>query len=320
MMKTKYLLAATLFAGLASCGNDETGNTDNTGTQKDTAALFTGSIEGTRARAYDQTWDPEDMIGISGTSGTKTYTNICYKRAGSGSEAFTAADETRKIYYQDEQPVTFTAYYPWNESLTAATTITADTREQMNQKQFDFLYSTAAGSQDTPVNFTFAHKMAKLVLTVKAGAAVVYSDVESAVCSLEGFLNEGTFDRATGIAAASGTPGAMWTFANNTSAPTYNTPTIKKNEAAGAIAYTLILFPQTFPSSAGNLKFTAATAGKAFSAEIDLSKVPDNDDANELKAGVQYNITINLNKTGLTVGVSTISPWEEKSHEINAGM
>lgn len=312
-MKIKYLLAAAIVSGLTACSNDET---VNTGTEKDNTALFTGSIEGTRTRAYDQTWEPTDQIGITGTSGSKTYTNIPYKYAGSGDETFTAAAD--KINYQDNSEVQFTAYYPWNESLTAATAITADTWGQVAQKTFDFLHATATGSKGMAVNFTFAHKMAKLVLTVKAGEDVAYSDVESAVCSLENFLHEGTFDRTTGTATAIGNPGVMWDFANGGEA-NHNTPTVAKDEANKSVAYTLILFPQPFPSTGGNLTFTAATGGNEYSAEIDLSKVPDNG-TNELKPGTQYNITIRLNKTGLTVGTSSISGWREKSHTIDAGM
>lgn len=313
-MKINYLLAVALLSGLASCSNDET---ENPGTAKDNAALFTGSIEGIHTRAYDQTWETTDQIGITGTSGDKTYTNVCYNYAASGGEAFTAAAE--KIYYKDDKEVQFTAYYPWSTDLTAATTITADTWGQKDQKKFDFLYATASGSKGVPVNFTFAHKMAKLVLTVKAGDDVTYSDVESAVCSLENFLHNGAFDRTTGSATANGDPGVEWIFANNTEDTDYNTPTVTKSEPSASVAYTLILFPQAFPSTAGNLTFKATTGGNEYSAEIDLSKVPDNI-TNELKAGTQYNITINLNKTGLAIGTSTISPWTEKSHEINAGM
>ncbi|WP_195668987.1 fimbrillin family protein [Bacteroides intestinalis] len=314
-MKIKYLLAAAIVSGLAACSSDEP---TNTGTEKDNTALFTGSIEGAHTRAYDQKWDPTDQIGITGTSGAKVYTNLPYKYAGSGDETFTAA--ANKIYYQDGNEVQFTAYYPWSESLTAATTLTTiDTRKQADQKKFDFLYATATGSKGVSVSFTFAHKMAKLVLTVKAGEDMTYSDVESAVCSLKNLLPEGTFDRTTGTATATDNPDAEWTFANNSGDTDYNTPTVTKNEANKSVAYTLILFPQTFPSTGGNLTFAATTGGNSYSAEIDLSKVPNNG-TNELKPGTQYNITINLNKTGLTVGTSTISQWTEMSHEINAGM
>ena len=316
-MKKEYWLAAVLLVGMTACSNDETGNAT---TGDADAALFTGSIEAPHTRAFDQTWEDGNQIGISGTTGGKTYTNICYNYAGTGDETFTAAAE--KIYYQDEQGVTFAAYYPWAESLTASTTISVGTWKQANQKTFDFLYAQANGQKDVKVNFNFKHRMSKLVLTVKAGADMIYDDVKNAVCYLGNFLYEGTFDRATGIATATGNPSVMWAFANNTTQgeETFNTPTISEKESEGFVSYTLILFPQTFPSSAENLSFYAETGGNTYSAEIDLSKVPGNNDANELKAGTQYNITINLNKTGLTVGESTISVWEERDYSIDANM
>lgn len=316
-MKKEYWLAAVLLVGMTACSNDETGNAT---TGDADAALFTGSIEAPHTRAFDQTWENGNQIGISGITGDKTYTNICYNYAGGSDETFTAASE--KIYYQDDKSVTFTAYYPWNASLTASTTIAADTWGQAGQKKFDFLYAQASGQKDVKVNFNFQHRMSKLVLTVKAGADMTYDDVKSAVCHLENFLHEGTFERTTGIATATGNPCTMWAFANNTTEgeEKFNTPAISENESASSVSYTLILFPQTFPSSAGNLSFAAATGGNTYSAEIDLSKVTGNNNANELKAGTQYNITVNLNKTGLTVGESTISPWEEKSYEIDADM
>ncbi|MCD8136641.1 MAG: fimbrillin family protein [Parabacteroides gordonii] len=304
----------TIAAMLVACSNDET---ENTGTEKDNIALFTGSIEGTHTRAYNDIWEGTDKIGISGTTGEKTYTNVPYKRDNTN-KTFVVDDGKQPIYYQDDQTVTFTAYYPWDESLTAATTITADTRKQANQKKFDFLHATGTGSKGVPVDFTFKHKMAKLVLIVKAGADMTYSDVESAACSLENFLHEGSFDRTTGTATATGSTSVIWTFANNTEDETYNTPTVTKDEAKASVAYTLLLFQQSF--SANNLRFTAATGGTSYSTEIDLAQVPDHDNKNELQAGAQYNITINLNKTGLTVGTSSISPWDEKSHQIDAGM
>lgn len=317
-MKTNYLLAVALLLGLAACSNDET---DNTGTENDNVVLFTGSIEGTHTRAYDQTWEGMDKIGITGTTGGVVYTNIPYKRDNT---TFVVDDGQQAIYYQDDQTVTFTAYYPWNGSLTTTTTITANTWGQMDQRAFDFLYATAQGSKGSPVNFTFGHKMAKLVLIVKAGAGITYTDVRNAKCSLENFLYEGKFNRTTGIATATGATSGTWTFANNTTSgeEAFNTPTFLLDQDRNLVAYTLILFPQTFPTpdTSDLLTFTAETDGNEYSAAIDLSQVTNNGDVNELKPGTQYSITINLNKTGLTVGTSSISPWDEKSHEINASM
>lgn len=312
-MRINYLMTVALLSCLAACSNDEA---ENINKGQDNAALFTGSIEKIQSRAYDQTWDSNDRIGISGTSGKKTYTNICYLHKGNN----TFDADNKIIYYQDHEPVTFTAYYPWKGSLTESTTITTDTHNQITQKNFDYLYATAMGDKRTPVNFVFDHKMAKLVLIVKAGKDVTYTDVEGAAYSLANFLHQGTFDRTSGATVPTGEASGLWTFARNYDNVDYNTPTIEKREADRAIAYTLILFPQTFSSANGNLSFTATTDGNGFSADIDLSKVPGNGGANALKPGKQYNITIKLNKTDISVAESTISPWEELFYEVDAEM
>lgn len=312
-MRINYLMTVALLSCLAACSNDEA---ENINKGQDNAALFTGSIEKIQSRAYDQTWDSNDRIGISGTSGNETYTNICYLYKGDN----TFEADNKIIYYQDNGPVTFTAYYPWKGSLTASTSITTDTRNQITQKNFDYLYATAKGDKSTPVNFVFDHKMAKLVLIVKAGDDVTYTDVDRAACSLANFLHQGTFDRTTGATVPTGEPSARWTFVNNAANIDYNTPTIEKKEANRAIAYTLILFPQTFPSANRNLSFIAATGRNEFSTDIDFSKVSGNGGENALKAGKQYNITINLNKTDISVAESTISPWEELFYEVDAVM
>lgn len=312
-MRINNLMTVALLSCLAACSNDEA---ENINKGQDNAALFTGSIEKIQSRAYDQTWDSSDRIGISGTSGEKPYTNICYLHQGDN----TFKADNKNIYYQNNEPVTFTAYYPWNANLTESTTITADTHNQIDQRKFDYLYATAQGDKRMPVNFLFHHKMAKLVLIVKAGADVTYTDVEGAACSLANFLHQGTFDRTTGATVPTGKPSAQWTFVRNATDIEYNTPTIEKKNADGAIAYTLILFPQTFSSANGNLSFTAAIDKSGFSTDIDFSRVLGNGGENELKAGKQYNITINLNKTRVSVGESTISPWEELTDEVDAVM
>lgn len=53
---------------------------------------------------------------------------------------------------------------------------------------------------------------------------------------------------------------------------------------------------------------------------IDLSKFEENGGENILRPGIQYNITIYVNKTGLTIGTCSITNWQTYSHEINAGM
>ena len=308
-MRAKTIFMAMLAAAvLTACNNDENDVIDSGSSQ----ATFTAAINGQAdTRAYDQTWEANDAIGISGTSGGTTYTNVQYVTTG-GNGNFTAGTSGNEIYYQDDAAVTFTAYYPWTNLESGVTTITADTRAQSSQSDFDFLWAQQTGSKASPnVQFLFAHKMVKLVLTIRKGDGVSYQEVQDAVLSLGGFRNNGSFNVTDGTAFA--TDGTVnLTFAGNTSETGYNAP-LSKDDAAETVAYTLILFPQVFSSS---LPITATiTGGQSFSATLNFTTANidagDTDAQNEWVAGRQYNLSVTLHKTGITVNGSTIQGWEE---------
>ena len=309
-MKAKTIIMATLAASvLVACNNDEN-NVIDTGSSK---ATFTAAIDGqVNTRAYDQTWEANDAIGISGTSGSTVYTNVQYVTTG-GDGDFTVGTSGNEIYYQDDNTVTFTAYYPWNNLASGVTTITADTRAQASQSDFDFLWSQQTGSKaSTNVQFRFAHKMAKLVLTIQKGNDVSYQEVQDAVLSLGGFKYSGTFNVTDGTTSTADDLATGWTFAGNTSETGYNAPFVP-NATAESVSYTLILFPQEFSSP---LPITATLTGmQSFSATLDFTAANvdagDTDAKNEWVAGRQYNLSVTLHKTDITVDGCTIQGWDE---------
>ena len=139
-----------------------------------------------------------------------------------------------------------------------------------------------------------------------------YDEVKNAVLSLEGFKREGSFDVITGETEATGNPGVMWTFANNAGNAAYNAPFVA-DATAGTVAYTLILFPQAFDAP---LPFSAELTGaQTFSAVLDFTaanrNAGDTAPKNEWVAGRQYNLSVTLHKTSLTVDGCTIAPWNE---------
>lgn len=312
-MKKAILLGSLAIALTACSNNDEstTIDTDNNG-----QAMFSASIEGqNKTRAYDRTWEEDDQIGITGTSGDKTYTNVAYGTDGNAVGNFRPVDTP--IYYQDDYTVNFTAYYPWKNLAAGTTAITADTWVQsgaFGQKSFDFLYATGQGSkQSFNVAFTFSHKMAKLALTIKKGTDVTFDEVKAVKLLLTGFNHKGTFNVADGrTATEEDTEPEMWQFANNTENVTYNAPVVV-NEADEILTYTLIMFPQEFTRL---LPFSAELTDKqTFSATLDFTAANENagDTAlkNEWVAGRQYNMSVTLNKTSITVDGCTITKWQE---------
>lgn len=303
-MKKLFITWSMAMLMLASC------NSENDAPEAgQNAAQFSASIRGRNAgRAYDTAWEAGDAIGISGVTGSKTYANVEYTTT-SGDGTFTVAATGSEIYFQDNAEVNFTAYYPFSSDATA---ITADTWYQARQKSFDFLWAQGKGSKANPgVAFVFEHRMAKLVLTVRKGADVSFDEVKSAVLSLDGFRHQGKFDAVSGVAEATGNAAAMWEFANNADDADFNAP-VNTDATAETVSYTLILFPQTFDAT---LPFEAALTGKqSFKATLDFTAANKNagdaDAANAWVAGRQYNLSVTLHKTALTVDGCTITAWD----------
>lgn len=292
--KTLFLGAlATLL--LTACSSEQDTPQQAAGGSR---AAFTATI-GAATRAYDQSWEASDRIGITGKSGEVEYNNVAYVTTGDGN--FKAETDGTEIYFQDDAPVTFTACYPWN----ASTTVTANTLEQSKQKTFDFLYAQGTGSKASPkVAFRFTHCMAKVVLTIKKGADVSFDEVKAALPTLGGFMAKGEFDGLTGGTSLTSTGTATLAFAGN--AP-------KTENDDESVSYTLILFPQEF---SGKLPFSAKLEGRqTFKTELDFTeanrRAGDETPGNYWTTGRQYNLSVMLNKTALVVDGCTIAPWEE---------
>ena len=102
-----------------------------------------------------------------------------------------------------------------------------------------------------------------------------------------------------------------WTFAGNTSETGYNAP-LSKDDTGETVSYTLILFPQVFSSP---LPITAITGGQSFSATLNFTTANENagdtDAQNEWVPGRQYNLSVTLHKTDITVDGCTIQGWDE---------
>lgn len=302
--KMKPLITSALcLAVLAGCRGGENGPDENAVRR---GPDFTATIGDAQTRALDSSWETGDEIGISGGS----YTNVCYLTKD-GDGRFTVKTPGDEIYFQDESEVTFTAYYPWS-SLETAEAINADTWAQAYQKSFDFLWAQASGKKAAPqVAFTFAHKMTKVALAVKPGNGIGYDEVKAALLSLEGFRHKGTFNITDGSTSVDDATTAMWEFAGNGNAA-YNAPAIF-NDTEGTVTFPLIFFPQEFDAP---LPFFAALAGgQTLKAEIDFTAANREKDGaaakNEWVAGRQYNLTVTLHKTGITLENCSIMPWDE---------
>lgn len=308
-MKSKYLVAAFALT-LVACNNDET---DNNVVNEPIAARFYGEISEATTRAAGTTWTVDDAIGVTGTSGSTTYTNIKYKYVAQ-SNPFAVVTSGNEIYYQDGKEVEFKAYYPFSGTeesipLTVTKTITAKDQDATNksvdgkftpQSQIDFLYGTGTGNRTTDegkVEFAFKHQMSKLILVFIAGNEVDLKGLTQ--YKLEGLEMSGSFAPTTGTAEAT-TPSANTTL------------TIERNDGSFTIdgkkqASSLILFPQT----ASTATLTVTVGGKTYKATLNLPEKTAGGSDKGMVSGKKYTYNVTVGTQEMTISKAIIEDWTE---------
>ena len=305
----KALLYSLAAVALVSCSSDDQGESGSALQE----ARITAGVTGVATRAVGATWET-DHIGIIVTSAPnstmeETYTNVEYQTSASTA---TSADFTavgQKIFFQDAtETVTFAAYAPYDNSITASNRIitastghqqsTTNAADRTDQQKIDFIHASGAtasnSSPEVSFNSTtghpFTHKMTRLVLVMKTDAKSGFSanDVTSGTYTLEGITHDGTFNVLTGVAQATD-PGssAAWSLNDNT----------LKEVATdnSSITFTSILFPQTVSS----LTLNATIGGQTYKATLTPA----------LASGMSYTYTVTMKKQGLTVSGCTIEDW-----------
>lgn len=298
---SKYFIpAALVIVSLTGCSSGD--NEPDIAARKD-CPEFTATIGGAQARAFNQSWEPADEIGITGAGRA----NVRH-HTPDGSGNFTVKTSGDQIYFQDENEEIFTAYYPWKELSGDAAKISTDTKDQSAQKGFDFLWAQAPGKKDAPsVNFIFAHCMAKVSFTVKPGKGMSFDEVKAAALSLGGFRHTGSFDPSDGSAAAEAAATDKWTFSGGVAPFTFN-------ETEKTATFSLIFFPQVFNKSVAFMAELDLPGNNSYNlrADIDFTAANSEKDdpaANEWVAGRQYNLSLTLHKTDITLDGCSINPW-----------
>ena len=282
-MKTRLLTFAALALALAACTNDDENLNDGP-----VAAVINAEIsDAVATRASGTAWAERDEIGIS--ENRFGYTNVPYRWE---SGKFTPTGTI--IFFQDDDPTTFSAYYPYDAdggTLTATTDATA----QQNQPAIDFLYATGAtaSTHNPEVNFTnnlstggtdcsFHHRMSQITLTFQEGSGVDFKTAKLSSYTLSGLVLEGSFDTATGTAE---------TDANAQTADL-------TMELDGVLTSSVILFPQSTTSIELSVNYNS----QPYTATL---TIPDG----ALKAGNNYTYTVTVRNKDLTVSSATISDW-----------
>lgn len=283
-MKTRLFTFAALALALSACTNDNENLNDGP-----VAAVINAEIsDAVATRASGTTWAERDKIGIS--ESRFGYTNVPYRWE---SGKFTPTGTI--IFFQDDDPTTFSAYYPYDAdggTLTATTDATA----QQNQPAIDFLYATGAtaSTHNPEVNFTddtdaggtdcsFHHCMSQITLTFKEGSGVDFSTIQPTGYTLSGLMLTGSFDTTTGTAETDDA-----TAAQNLDMKLTN----------GALTSSVILFPQTKASIGLSVYYNS----QPYTATL---TIPDG----ALKAGNNYTWTVTVRNKDLSIESAKITDW-----------
>lgn len=283
-MKTRLFAFAALGIALAACTNDNE-VTDN----GPVAAVINAEIsDAVSTRASGTAWAERDEIGIS--ESRFGYTNVPYRWE---SGKFTPTGTI--IFFQDDDPTTFSAYYPYDAdggTLTATTDATA----QQNQPAIDFLYATGAtaSTHNPEVNFTdgtkaggkdcsFHHRMSQITLTFEAGSGVDFNTIKPTGYTLSGLVLEGSFDTTTGTAETDDATAAQ---------------DLDMTLTNGALTSSVILFPQTKASIGLSVDYN----NQPYTATLTIPE-------GALKAGNNYTYTVTVRNKDLSISSATISDW-----------
>lgn len=302
-MNVKMIGMAALTLALAACSNDEMPDPLANGP---VAMTFTADISAVATRAQATAFDTEDPIGIFPITGGKVEAGQANKLYKYGSGKFTSDDP---YYFQNTDKVTFNAYYPYKEGLTAdAHSIEIITRTPMQNsiqidgtniswRKNDYLFAKATTDVHTPsVSYTgesnaFRHVMSQVTFVFKAGTDAGISDLRflSNYIITELAVN-GTFDPVTGIAAPNDDPKEP-----------LNMPVQGNPDVTEIAATPLILLPQTFD---GNI-FTLEVKydGQTYKASLTIPE-------EGWQAGYSYTYNVTIKNTGLEVTEAAISDWK----------
>ena len=283
-MKTRLFTFAVLGIALAACTNDEENLNDGP-----VAAVINAEIsDAVATRASGTQWTTNDEIGIS--ESRFGYVNVPYRWE---SGKFTPTGTI--IFFQDDDPTTFSAYYPYDAdggTLTATTDATA----QQNQPAIDFLYATGAtaSTHNPEVNFTddtdaggtdcsFHHCMSQITLTFKEGSGVDFSTIQPTGYTLSGLMLTGSFDTTTGTAETDDATAAQ---------------DLDMTLTNGALTSSVILFPQTKASIGLSVYYNS----QPYTATL---TIPDG----ALKAGNNYTWTVTVRNKDLSIESAKITDW-----------
>lgn len=226
-MNTKNSLLAIVAVCMAmtSCDKNETSVQPYDGSVRFISGV-TATSPSSRVAIDDQgksVWNENDPIGIfmvehGATTVVNAAANMKYTAVQAGaSTSFTSSDSD--IYYPNEESakVDFISYHPYRNAIGGDFAYAIDLSDQTSQTNIDLMtanadnsgngYSKEDGRNNSPVNFTFTHRLVKLVMNVTKDASVPGNITG---VSIKGMNTAATFDlKGKAGITAQNTPAAI---------------------------------------------------------------------------------------------------------------
>ena len=298
MKKFRFLYIAAAALLFAACANEE----DGIGNNGPVAATVQADIVKNITRATtDDTWSKNDAIGVNVTStGNTTGDNKKYVTTN-GDGTFEAADNNNIIYFKDNKETTFSAYYPYSESLTDGKMDWNMAEVEENQPcKADVLFASGAtASKASPtVNFTdaehrFKHCMSLVEFKIKPGQGVKYNNYKFNRLELKGIFRSGKFDTRTGSVETAGDRGPIILNFDDVSF-----------ESEKSFAY--IMLPQSLESNKMDIEIYLLLNDS----EVKYTTPITPSTNGQFEGGKKYTYNITVKNTGITIENANIIPWE----------
>lgn len=300
MKKFKFLYIAAAALLFAACANEEDGIGNNGPVAATVKADISNNIK-TRGTADNNSWTADDAIGVyASSSGYTTGDNKKYVTTN-GDGTFEAADNNNIIYFKDNKETTFSAYYPYSESLTDGKMDWNMAEVEENQPcMADVLFASGAtASKASPiVNFTdiehrFKHCMSLVEFKIKPGQGVKYNNYKFNRLELKGIFRSGKFDTRTGSVETAGDRGSI--SRNFDDVPF---------ESEESFAY--IMLPQSLESNKMDMDIYLLLNDSEVKYTTSISPSTNG----QFEGGKKYTYNITVKNTGITIEDANIFPWE----------
>ncbi len=292
--KQSILMVAALLL-LAGCSNDNEGAATPEGDGR--VALQVTSDIHVQPRAYNDTWESGDAIGIYMLHGETAEAENCkYTTGTTGTSGTFTADAANTIYFPiggDSRD--FAAYYPYQNLTEGSSVYPVDVTTQTSQKAIDLMGAdkvTGKNKNKPAVAFEFQHKLVKLAMTIQPdGTSLTAENMKDLKVEITNQPVKGTYDVVKGGDVTVTTPVA----------PDKAVDIELLTNADGTAAEGIVL-PNT--STEGMyLRFTLKDIDTPFTWNINSAEK-----SKQFQAGSKYVYTITIGKTRIAV-TSTVKDW-----------